>query len=61
MSEENNNTEPEQSAENIPKEIIGVDETHKPKSESDAVDKIAARKVVICFMCLCFLKLINYV
>ncbi len=32
MSEENKNTEAEQPAENIPKEIIAVDETHIPKS-----------------------------
>jgi len=33
MSEETKNTAPEQSAENIPKEIIAVDETHIPESE----------------------------
>ncbi len=39
MSEENKNTEPEQPAENIPKEIIAVDETVVPESEAATVVK----------------------
>ncbi len=39
MSEENKNTEPEQSAENIPKEIIFADENPIPEGEAVAADQ----------------------
>jgi len=39
MSEGNKNTAPEQPAENIPKEIIAVDETHIPGAKPVAIDQ----------------------